>query len=151
MNQVTRAIPADELARVEARQEKTLAEAAVEKPRFVTKGGGAFEEVIDLDHPLEYAGVLYEKVTIRRPIMREWRAYLRACEDAVKANGPHADDLVDMPWVSAPAIVLEAMDFVDASRVEAAQERFFGRSSSLQEAATETPSEQTSTHGEPSL
>ena len=132
MDQVTRALSPDEIARVEARQKLQAGGVGKAPPRFVEREGTERETVIPLDFPVEYDGVLYEEVRIRRPVMREWRSYLRACEDAVKERGPGADDLVDQPWLSAPAIVLEHLDFVDATRVEAAQEGFFGRLSSTQ-------------------
>lgn len=130
MRQVVKAATPEEIARVEAQQRQdaeVAAKASIPPPQFV--GGASRETTVPLDFPMDYDGVRYEKIHIRRPCMREWRDYLRACEDAVKQHGPGADDLVDQPWVSAPAVVLEALDFVDASRVEAAQDGFFGRSS----------------------
>ncbi|MNW20518.1 hypothetical protein D3C71_2209480 [compost metagenome] len=67
----------------------------------------------------------------------------------MKEDGPGADDLVDQPWLSAPAVVLEAFDFVDASRVEAAQQGFFERPSSPQETGSDGESKSGSDTGEP--
>lgn len=130
MNQITRALSAEQIAGVEARKGKTAIKVAVEKapPRFVEGKGGIREMVVDLDFPVEYDGTVYSRVTIRRPTMREWASYSRSCEAAVEADGPGADDFVDMPWVDAPAIVLEYLDFVDGAKVEAAQAGFFARS-----------------------
>lgn len=146
MNQVTRALTPEEIARVEARQQQTeekAAPAAVAPPQFVSAEGRTV--TVDLQFPVTYEGALIDKVIIRRPVMREWRRYLRDCADAVEQNGPGADDLVDQPWVSVPAVVLENLDFTDASRVEAAQEGFFARSPS--DPGTETDPQSTSSSG----
>lgn len=145
MDQVVKAATPEEIARVEARNEKQAQAAAKAPPRFVSDEKRELK--VELTFPVEYDGATYTEVRIRRPIMREWRAYLRACEDAVKQHGPGADDLVDQPWMSVPAVVLEHLDFVDASKVEAAQEGFFARSPSDSE--DEEPSASTSENGEP--
>ncbi|KAB2665988.1 hypothetical protein DEA98_09860 [Brucella pseudogrignonensis] len=144
MNQVTKSLSREELARVEARnaEAKTLQEAVAKQPPRFVGDGGRREMVVSLDFPVEYDGVVYSEITVRRPIMREWRDYLQECAEAVKEHGKGADEKVDMPWVSAPAVVLESLDFVDASRVEAAQEGFFAQSTLPREEATETPSPQ---------
>jgi hypothetical protein len=99
-------------------------------PSFVKREGIELEVAVPLNFPVEYGGIVYEEVRIRRPLIREWKAYLRACDDAEKRDGPEASDLIDQPWVNTPAIVLESLDFVDAARVEKAQGEFFERSPS---------------------
>lgn len=144
MNQVTKSLSREEIARVEARQveTKTLQEAiAKTPPRFVDEDGKR-QMVVDLEFPVEYDGIVYKRITIRRPIIREWRAYIQACAQAVKEHGEGGDETVDMPWVSAPAVVLESLDFVDGSRVEAAQEGFFAQSTLPHEEGTEDQSPQ---------
>lgn len=131
VDQVTRAATPEELARVMARKNKdveTGAVASMEPPTFVE--GKVRHLSVPLDFPVNFNGETIDKVVIRRPTMKEWRAYIRACADAVNENGPGADDAVDQPWLSVSAIVLENLDFLDASRVESAQEGFFGRSES---------------------
>lgn len=148
INQVTKALSKEDIARVEARQqeeaakaEKVAAAKALGLPEFITGPGYSREIKVPLLYPFTHGGVLYEEVTIRRPLMREWRAYLRACQDAVNENGPGADDWVDQPWFSVSAMVLENMDFNDAAAVEAASAGFFARSRSdqklLQDGLTE--------------
>ncbi|MBB4092471.1 phage tail assembly protein [Ochrobactrum pecoris] len=142
MNQVTKSLSREEIARVEARkaETKTLQEAiAKTPPRFVNGDEGRLM-VVDLDFPVEYDGVTYSQITIRRPVIREWRDYIQACIDAVNEHGKGADERVDMPWMSAPAAVLESLDFVDGSRVEAAQEGFFAQSTLPHEEGTENQS-----------
>lgn len=121
MDMHTKALSPAEIARIEAR--------SAPAPAITFVGTGTREFTVDLEFPVEVDGAVIQRVTIRRPSMREWRAYLRACADAVKVHGPGADDLVDQAWLSIPAAVLEELDFTDASRVEAAMEGFFGRSS----------------------
>jgi len=122
----TKALSVEEIERIKARDAAKVAEAAKGAPEFVSVDGRTL--VVPLEFPMQFDGVVLSEVTIRRPLMREWRAYLRACADAVQANGPGADDNVDQAWLSIPAVVLENLDFADASRVESAMEGFFGRS-----------------------
>ena len=139
MTQVVKAASKEEIAKAEARQQEAAAQQAKRDaaallglPEFVTGAGFEREHSVPLLYPFTYDGVYHDKVVIRRPLMREWRAYLRECQDAVAKNGPGADDYVDQVWLSVPAIVLENMDFTDASSVEAASEGFFARSRSDQ-------------------
>ena len=131
MDQVVRAAAPEEIARVDARQKRMEAKAAAEATpvKFVNDSEGARQLVVPLHFPVEWEGAVIGEVTISRPRMKEWRAYWRACQDAVRLDGPGADDLVDQPWLNIPAIVYENLDFIDATRVEAAQEGFFERSS----------------------
>lgn len=134
VDQVTRAATPEELARVLARKNKDVeigAVAGMAPPVFVE--GKVRHLSIPLDFPVVFNGQEINEIVIRRPTMREWRAYIRACADAVNDKGPGADDEVDQPWLSVPAIVLENLDFLDASRVESAQEGFFGRPGSSPE------------------
>lgn len=150
MDQVVKAASPEDIARVEARnkfQQDMAAFSDKGAPTFVNKDDGSRVLVVPLDNPVEWDGKVISEVTIRRPVMREWRAYLRACQDAVKVNGPGADDFVDQPWLSVPAIVFENLDFVDASRVEAAQEGFFEKSPQADGKETEA-SPSTSTSGD---
>lgn len=125
MDTYVRAATSEEIAAAEARAAAAVM-AAIPPPKFVGDAQRTLE--VKLQYPVEYDGVIYQSVTIRRPTMREWRAYLRECERAVKLHGPGADDDVNQSWLSVPAVVLENLDFIDASQVEAAQEGFFGRS-----------------------
>lgn len=141
MNQVSKSLTVEQVAAIEARNK---AKADVVLPEFVAP----VEQrtyTVKLEFPVTYNGETISEVTIRRPLMREWRNYLRDCKDAVDAEGPGADDYVDQPWVSIPAVVLENLDFNDASNVEAAQEGFFARSSLPPAAGQE--SQQTSKTG----
>lgn len=108
-------------------QVESANEAAIEKlpPVFVNRNCGVMEKVVKLEFPLEYDGIVYDEIRIRRPLMREWRNYLAACNKAVEDHGPGADDLIDQPWVNAPSIVLDNLDFMDGSRVEAVLNSFF--------------------------
>lgn len=131
MDDVVRAATPDEIARVEARQKRMEAKAAIEATpvQFLDDSEGARQLVVPLQFAVMFDGKLIASVTISRPRMKAWRAYWRACQDAVRMDGPGADDLVDQPWLDIPAVVYENLDFIDATRVEAAQEGFFARSS----------------------
>lgn len=150
MNQVVKAASPAEIARVEARNKKKQREqemAALPAPKFVSTEERQI--TIDLKFPLEWNGTVYEEVTIRRPNIREWNSYVRAVADAIEEFGEEGEDRVDMPWLSIPAVVFNALDFADATTVSAAQDGFFGRSSlpDLSEETTEKSSE--SSNGEP--
>jgi hypothetical protein len=157
MDQVVKAVSPEEFARVEARNKFNAEQAALVAkglPKFVDDSDGTRKLVIPLQFPVEWGGEVIKEVTMRRPVMREWRGYLRDCADAVKVAGPGADDMVDQPWLSVPAIVLENLDVMDATAVEAAQEGFFARSSPAngsEKTTTENPDESpsTSTTGNP--
>ena len=63
MNQVTRALTPEEIARVEARQQQTeekAAPAAVAPPQFVSAEGRTV--TVDLQFPVTYEGALIDKV-----------------------------------------------------------------------------------------
>lgn len=99
---------------------------AASKPKFIPRDGLVFERVVTLKYPLEWNGVVYESITIRRPTIREWRTYLIQVEEAEKTGGPGAGDSVPMPWVLAPVEILDNLDFLDGAEVEIAQSHFFG-------------------------
>lgn len=155
VNQVTRALTPEQVAAIERKDSPSpmlgaaaaaLSEqkASTVKVKFIEKQGRPSTISVPLDFPVEVDGATIEEVIIRRPSMREWRKYLRDCLDAVKMNGPGADDLVDQVWISVPAAVLEELDFVDGTRIEAAQDGFFGRSAlpqETEEGASSTASE----------
>lgn len=147
MDMVTKSLPPEELRRLQARDQQQAAAATKGAPEFVDGDAGRTLSV-PLAFPVKWGDVTYSEVTVRRPLMREYRAYLRAVSDAVRLNGPGADDLVDQVWLSIPAIVLENLDFADATRVEAAMEGFFGRSGLPDETDEKSTSE--STTGDPS-
>lgn len=165
MNQVTTSLSREEIARVEARnaakleKEAKKQEAAAKAPPRIIDADNKRSMVLELDFPVEYDGAVIETITIRRPTLREWRGYIQSCAEAVKENGEGADDHVDMPWLSVPVVVINALDFVDGERVEAAQEGFFAQST-LPPAvdpngttqSTELGTEETETaHEDPSL
>ncbi|MDR6954118.1 hypothetical protein J2X65_003486 [Ancylobacter sp. 3268] len=125
MDQVTRALSQKEMDRL-----KPL-------PRF-TGEGPARTLTVPLTFPVEYDGVVYKEVVIRRPTTGEWKAYVRRVEDAVRERGPAAEDEVDMSWLSVPAVVLNSLDLADGNRVEAGQEGFFAQSG-LPDAAASQP------------
>jgi len=130
-DQITRALTPAQIAAIEAQNNPRVEEKPAAKPptvEFVPQEDKQLTLSVPLDFPVTVDGVLVDEVVIRRPKMREWRAYMRACFDAVKKDGPGADDLVDQVWLSVPAAVLEELDYLDATRVETAQEGFFGRS-----------------------
>lgn len=150
MDQVTRALRPEEIARLQAGRAAAAGQAASAPPPQVKFVNGDEQRrlVVPLDYPVECEGVTHSEVTIRRPLMREWRAYMRACADARLTGGPLAEDQVDQVWLSVPAAVLENLDFTDASRVEGAMESFFGLSLSSDEGAGEEQSGSASTTGE---
>jgi hypothetical protein len=150
--QITRALSAAQIAAIEAQNNPRVEEkpaAPVPVVEFVAQEGKQLTLAVPLDFHVTVDGVLVDEVVIRRPKMREWRAYIRECVDAVEKHGPGADDLVDQPWLSVPAAVLEELDYLDATRVETAQEGFFGRSALPRETEGET-TESTSETGEAS-
>jgi len=99
------------------------------KVEFLPEQTAARVRTVPLTYPVIVDGAKISEVTCRRPTMREWRAYSRACADAVSEFGEGSDDLVDQVWLSIPAVVLESLDFVDGTRVETAMQSFFGESS----------------------
>lgn len=99
-------------------------------PAFVNRNGGVMEKVVKLNFPVEYDGTVYDEIRLRRPVMGEWKKYLAACQQAIQDNGPGTDDFIDQPWINAPAVVLENLDFMDGSRVEEAMNGFFGNAPS---------------------
>lgn len=134
MNQVTKSLSRDDIARVEARnaeKAKTLQEAVAKAPPRIIDAEGKRTMIVDLYFPVEYDGAVIDKISIQRPTLRVWRNYIAAVAEAVKQHGPGADDDVDMPWVSVPAAVINGLDFVDGERIEAAQEGFFAQSTLL--------------------
>lgn len=143
MNQITTALSPEQIAKIEAHQAaKVEREAnrtsAAHKPQVEFVNPPKPREITyRLMFPLKVDGKLYEEVTLRRPSMREWRAYLTACEEAVKAGGPGADDLVDLPWMSITAAVIEELDTHDGLALEATQMGFFGSASLPQEESTD--------------
>lgn len=159
VNQVTRALTPEQIAAIERRGAPASAGAAAAalaeqagasvKVKFIEQEGKPSSISVQLDFPVEVDGEEITEVVIRRPSMREWRKYLRDCLDAVKVNGPGADDLVDQVWISIPAVVLEELDFVDGTRIEAAQDGFFGRSA-LPQGTEEEASSAVSETGEDS-
>ena len=158
VDQVTRALTPDQIAAIERRKKQVPDQSAGPVPhlqafpspvKFVDQDNKPRTLTVELDFPVEFNGETITEVVIRRPTNREWKTYIRACTDAVRESGPGADDMVDQVWMSVPAIVLEELDFVDATRVEAAQDGFFGRST-LPPEKEESASSSTSETGEPS-
>ncbi|NTD85502.1 phage tail assembly protein [Agrobacterium tumefaciens] len=130
-DQITRALSAAQIAAIEAQnnprvEEKPKAPAPVVE--FVPQQDKQLTLTVPLDFPVTVDGELVTEIVIRRPKMREWRAYIRECVEAVDKNGEGADDLVDQPWLSLRAVVIEELDYLDATRLETAQQGFFGRS-----------------------
>jgi hypothetical protein len=148
MDMVTKSLTAEQIAHLQAMPKTAAAHIAqppVAPPQFVS-GKDARELTVILDFPVIFDGATITEVTIRRPVQREWRAYTRACAEAVRAGGPGADDLVDQPWLSIPAIVVENLDIIDGARLEAVMQGFLGRSELPDE--TESPSSSTSPSGQ---
>lgn len=145
MDQVTRALRPEEIARLQAGQAPTVgfATKAPATPLTFVNGDEQRRFIVPLDYPVEHDGKVYTEVTVRRPLMREWRSYLRACADARQTGGPGAEDQVDQAWLSVPAVVLENLDFADATRVEGAMETFFALSPSSIEEEDASNSEST--------
>lgn len=126
MDQVVKAVPRAQLEAMERQTTERERLASVAPPAFVDQER-SFE--IELAYPIQYDGVVYERVTVTRPTIRQWRKYMAAIADAVQVGGEDAGDLVDPPYLDVPAVVYNALDFLDGSRVEAAVDGFFGRSS----------------------
>jgi hypothetical protein len=156
MDQVVKALTPAQIAAIEAghvdkaRRAEVVAKAP---PKFV---GDEQDRTITLtlEFPVEWDGVTYTEITVTRPTIKTWRAYMRAVGEAVAAHGPDAEDTVDQPFVSAPAVVVNALDFVDGGRLEGVIDGFFERSSLPAPETTETsavPEEPSSTSdsGEP--
>jgi hypothetical protein len=130
---VTKALSREEIEAIEAKKAMEAAKPA--PPSFVDTGKPRTIS-IPLEWPIAYDDVTYNEVVIRRPQLAEWRKYLQDCADAVMQHGPGADDNVDQPWLSVPAIVYNSLDTKDGLRVDAAQDDFFGVSSSTSEDET---------------
>lgn len=149
-DQITRALTPAQIAALEAQnnprvEEKPAAKAPIVE--FVPQEDKQLTLTVPLDFPVTVDGELVTEIVIRRPKMREWRAYIRECVEAVDKNGEGADDLVDQPWLSLRAVVIEELDYLDATRLETAQQGFFGRSA-LPPETEGTTSDSTSETGE---
>lgn len=152
MDQVTRALRPEDIERLQAGRASTIGSvptAPATSLKFVN-GDEQRRLIVPLDYPVEHDGKVYTEITVRRPLMREWRAYLRACADARQTGGLGAEDQVDQAWLSVPAVVLENLDFADATRVEGAMETFFALSPSSTEGEDEPNSESTTGEMPPS-
>lgn len=157
MDDIVRALTPAQIAAIEAKQADKAQRAEVAEktpPKFI---GDETDRVITLtlEFPVEWDGVTYEEITVTRPTIGVWRRYMRAVGEAVAARGPDAEDTVDQPFVSAPAVVINALDFLDGGRLEGVIDGFFERSS-LPSLGTDENSEtsdepsSTSDSGEPS-
>lgn len=126
MDQVTTAVPRAQLEAFQRQQAEGERLASVQPPKFVDADRSI---TIELGFPIEYDGKVYDKVTVTRPTIRQWRQYMSDVADAVKKGGKDAEDLVNPPYLDVPAIVYNSLDFLDGTRVDAAIDGFFGRSS----------------------
>jgi len=150
MDMVSKSLTKEQIAQIEARQASAVASsanAAKDPPRFVNGNEGR-ELTIALEFPVEFDGVVYAEAKIRRPLYREWRAYVRACAEAVRLNGEGAEDLIDQPWLSIPAVVLENLDLVDGTRLEAMMAGFLDQSALPDDEESSSTSQPTT--GDPS-
>lgn len=78
------------------------------KPRVILHGSRTRE--IPLDYPAEFAGVTYDKVTVRRMMPDEVAAFIAGADDGEAR----------LPMFSVPDIVLDALDPDDSDAVNAA-------------------------------
>lgn len=157
MDQIVKALTPAEIAAIEARQTDKERRAEVETkapPKFIGDENDR-KVTLTLEFPVEWDGILYTEITVIRPTIKVWRAYTRAIAEAVAAYGPDAEDTVDQPFLSAPAVVVNALDFVDGGRLEGVIDGFFERASLPSEETDETSevpedTSSTSDSGEPS-
>lgn len=107
MDQVTKAATAREIAAAEARQVKS---APQEPARQILPEGFEAEKSIDLTVPVEFAGTLYERVSIRRLKGRDFLALQRMTGDEDTA-------LLSIVTALPPEVIAEmdADDFVNLS------------------------------------
>jgi hypothetical protein len=86
-------------------------------PRFV--GEGLRSEVVKLDWPLEFAGKVYDAITVRRPTAGEVRTFHEQAE-AWKSGDP----IPRLPLYDVPPEVIEALDDDDDLRLGEVVQRF---------------------------
>jgi hypothetical protein len=149
MDQTVKSLSREQIEAYERSKVEAERVANIEPPTFVDQDRSL---TIDLMFPLKYDGKVYEKITVTRPTIRQWRKYMANVSDAIQKGGSEAADSVDPPYLDIPAIVYESLDYIDGSRVDAAVDGFFGRSSLQEEEASgETPNaDSTSSNGEQS-
>lgn len=141
MDQIVKALTPAEIAAIEARQVQAQAGGGggekTPPPKFI----GDEEDrkiTLHLEFPVEWGGVTYTQITVTRPTIKVWKAYTRAVAEEVAKHGPDAEDTVDQPFVSAPAVVINALDFIDGARLEGIIDGFFERTSLPSEETGET-------------
>lgn len=132
MNQVTRALTPEQIARVEARQGETQ-QAAVEEqtpaPAAKIVGNKERSRTVPLEWPVEFDGVTYEKLTIRRVQGADFKKI--AALNGQDEEYHLAALLADVPWQ-----VIAALDGDDFVAVQEAVKDFLPRK--LQAAAEQS-------------
>lgn len=85
----------------------------------------ARRRVVMLEYPVTCAGVLYDRIVIRRPTVRDIREWAAQIEAARKVDAP----LPNLPMIEGevPPQVMDALDPDDDDKIEAAIEDFLPR------------------------
>lgn len=81
------------------------------------------EKFVDLDYPVEFDGVLYEKIRIRRVSGKEIADFSAAMQMAIKND----TEMPIPPVVDCPVAVWNALDADDQANVDDAAQAFMPR------------------------
>jgi hypothetical protein len=109
-------------------------------PVFVNAAGR--RATIGLKFPMEYDGVVYSSVTIRRPTLNEVSAYEASVAAASESGGEEKADSIDCPYISVPSAVLNALDFIDGAAIKATMDSLFNLSPASPAPGTVKPGRQ---------
>ncbi|TAA54642.1 hypothetical protein [Shinella sp. JR1-6] len=160
MDQIVKALTPAEIAVIEAREAQKQAEGGgggkmkPPPPKFIGDEEDRKTTLV-LEFPVEWGGLTFTEITVTRPTIKVWKAYTRAVAEAIAKFGPDAEDTVDQPFITAPAVVINSLDFIDGARLEGVIDGFFDRASLPNEETAETSevpedTSSTSDSGEPS-
>lgn len=126
MDKVTRALTPEEVARVEAQNAKTTVEqataaAAPEPPKLRSKSGKERERVIPLEFEVEYDGIVYDTITVRRSRGSDFRIFASLNEDK------DGELVIAALLTGVPKEVIAALDGDDFMELQAAIRDFVPR------------------------
>lgn len=123
MNTVVKAARPEEIAKVEAQKQAESEAASKPAPapaRLVERPGKERERRLELEYPVEYDGVLYETLTLKR---------LRGSDFSAMANmkGDEEEVALAVLMTGAPREVIKALDGDDFVELQEAVQAFLPR------------------------
>lgn len=111
------------------------ASAPAPAPRFVNTAGRS--ETVPLEWPIEFDGLLYDSVTVRRMTVADIAAFEQRINEARRTGGDL--DKIRFPMFDVPEAVMDALDSDDADRVGEVTLRFLPRRFRGEEGNAPTP------------